>query len=75
MRGDGHQEVLEDPGTWALVDRELCVLADHLQSGQIFDGAGLEVRLVHERTGVGVGLGVVKGLLPGSQEHSYILLT
>jgi len=75
-RGDGHQCVPEDPGRWAHIDRELCALADRLQSAQGFDRARLEVRLVHERTGVGIQLmKVVRGLLPGTQMHRYISLT
>jgi len=76
VRGDGHQEVPEDPGKWALVDRELCALADRLQATQSSDRARLEVWLVHGRTGVGFQLmKVVRRLLPGSQKHSYISFT
>ena len=76
VRGDGHQEVPEDPGKWALVDRELCALADCLQATQSSDRARLEVWLVHGRTGVGFQLmKVVRRLLPGSQKHSYISST
>jgi len=75
-RIDGHQRLPEDSGNWALLDRELCDLAERLQSGKSFNRASLEVRLVPEPTAVGFELAkVVKGFLPGSQKHRYISLT
>jgi hypothetical protein len=66
----------EDPREWALVDWELCALADRLHSAQSHDWVSLEVRLVDDPKVAGLDLvGFAKELLPESQKHGYISLT
>jgi hypothetical protein len=66
---------LEDPREWALVDWELCALADRLHSAQSLDCVSLEVRLVDDLEVAGLYLvRFVKERLPESQKHRYISL-
>jgi hypothetical protein len=64
------------PREWALVDRELCALADRLHSAQSRDCVSLEVRLVDDpKSGRLYLVDFAKNLLPDSQKHWYISLT
>jgi hypothetical protein len=64
-----------NPREWALVDFELCALADHLHSARGRDCVSLEVRLVGDSERAGLDLvKFAKELLPESQKHRFISL-